>query len=169
MGKKYSDVITIMKRLALFDSVSPRLCSAFVRRSLRFVMPVIAVLALAACGDDDLFNAPTAPSGPAPTVTETFSGSINRNGAATHTFTTQASGTVTATLTTVTPDSELIVGFSVGTWNGTLCQIVLANDQAKQAAVVTGGVSALGSLCVRIYDVGNITDPISYEITVVHP
>jgi hypothetical protein len=136
-------------------------------RLIRHVTFLVLVLALASCGEDEP-TTPTAPT-PPPTVTETFSGAVNRNGAVTHTFTTQASGTVTATLTALAPNSELIVGMSLGTWNGSVCQIVLANDNAKQASVVTGGVSSLGSLCVRIYDVGNIADPITYEITVVHP
>ncbi len=91
------------------------------------------------------------------------------NGLALHNFTTQASGAVTATLTTLSPDSELLVGMSLGTWNGTACQLVIVKTDAKQATVLTGGVSALGSLCVTIYDVGNIVNPIAYEITVVHP
>jgi hypothetical protein len=76
---------------------------------------------------------------------------------------------VTATLTTLEPDSSLVVGLSLGTWNGQVCQIVLANDSATQGTVITGAVSSFGSLCVRIYDVGNLTGPINYEITVVHP
>jgi hypothetical protein len=133
------------------------------KRSLTFAM---LVLALAACGDDDV----TPPTGPTPDpITETFSGMVNRNGAATHNFSTQASGTLTATLTTLGPDSALIVGMSLGTWNGSACQLVITKDDATQGTVITGGVSSLGSLCVRIYDVGNIVDPINYEITVVHP
>ena len=62
-----------------------------------------------------------------------------------------------------------MVGLSLGTWNGTSCQIVLANDKATQAAVVIGTASSAGSLCVRVYDVGNVADPITYEIQVVHP
>jgi hypothetical protein len=128
---------------------------------------VLAVLVtFAACGDDP--EPPTAPS-PPPTVTGTFSGTVGRNGLSLHNFTTQASGTVTVTLTTLLPDSELLVGMSLGTWNGTACQLVIVKTDAKQATVITGGVSTLGSLCVTIYDVGNIVNPISYEMTVVHP
>lgn len=124
------------------------------------------VAGAAACGDDP--TTPTTPTPPA-TVTETFSGSVTRNGAATHTFATQASGTVTATLTTLAPDSALVIGLSLGTFNGSACQLVITKDDATQGTIVTGGVSTLGSLCVRIYDVGNITDPVTYDITVVHP
>jgi hypothetical protein len=130
---------------------------------------MLLALALTFSGcDDDNPTPPTAPT-PPPTTTDTFSGMVNRNGGVTHTFATQASGTATATLTALSPDSALVVGFSMGTWNGTVCQIVLANDRATQGTVVIGGVSTLSSFCMRIYDVGNIVDPIAYEFTVVHP
>jgi hypothetical protein len=131
------------------------------------VFSVLLVIALFTAACDDEPETPTSPTPPV-TVTETFSGSINRNGIAIHNFTTQASGTVTATLTTLAPDSELLVGFSLGTWNGTSCQLVITKTDAKQTTVLTGGVSALGSLCVVINDVGNIVNAITYEITVVH-
>ena len=122
---------------------------------------------LAACSDDP--TTPTTPTAP-PLVTQTFSGTVNKNGAVTHNFTTEASGTVTATLTTLAPDSTLVIGMSLGTWNGSTCALIITKDDATQGTVVTGGVSSLGSLCVRIYDsMGNITDPVAYEITVVHP
>ena len=81
------------------------------------------------------------------------------------------SGTVTATLTTLGPDSTFILGMSLGTWNGTTCQVVLANDRATQGSFIVGGVSSFGNLCVRMYDIGNITptEPYTYEITVTHP
>jgi hypothetical protein len=135
-------------------------------RLFRAAMLLALALTFSGCDDD---NTPLTTPTPPPTTTETFSGMVNRNGAVTHPFSTQASGTVSATLTTLSPDSALVVGFSMGTWNGAVCQIVLANDSATQGTVVTGGASALGSLCMRIYDVGNIVDPIAYEFTVVHP
>lgn len=139
------------------------------RLIVRFGSVLLLSLVLVSCGNDTP-TTPTNPSAPT-TVTETFSGTVNQNGAVTHTFTTTTSGTVTATLTTLGPDSTFVIGMSLGTWNGATCQIVLANDQSTQGTVITGGVSALGSLCVRAYDVGNITaaTPFTYQITVVHP
>src|SRR5687767_921099 len=93
---------------------------------------LVSALALVSCGDDT----PTAPD-PLPTpvtVTENFSGTVNRNGGQTHTFNSSASGTVTATLVTVAPNNELVVGFSIGTFNGSACQIVIAKDNATQGA-----------------------------------
>lgn len=125
---------------------------------------VIAALAAAGCGGAQL----TPPTTPTPTAqVEVFSGTLARNGAATHPFTSQAGGTVTATLVTVTP--EVTIGFSLGTWNGQSCQAIISNDAAVRATSITGTVSGVGNLCARIYDVGQFTAPTSYEISVVHP
>ena len=138
----------------------------------RSFLPLFVLLPLVfttiGCSNDDN-NTPTAPTTPTPPTTIVFAETIARNGARTHNFTTQSSGQVTATLTTLSPDSALVVGFALGTWNGTSCQQVLVKDDATQGTVLLGGVSSFGSLCVRVYDVGNVTEPINYEITVVHP
>jgi hypothetical protein len=77
---------------------------------------------------------------------------------------------VTATLTAVGPDNTVVIGLSLGTWNGVVCHIpTLANDQAVQGSTVTGQATSLGSLCVRVYDVGRLTETISYEVQVSHP
>lgn len=137
-------------------------------RSSRLSMAVaLLAMTVSACESDP----PTTPSPtptPAPT-TETFSGSVNPNGAVTFPFTVAGAGTVTASLTTVQPDATVALGLSLGTWNGTLCQIVLANDNALVGTVVTGAVASLGSLCVRVYDTGKVTGTMTYTVTVVHP
>lgn len=124
-----------------------------------------AGLAAAACSND-IATTPTSTTVPDKSA-ETFTGTLTRNGAATFPF---ASGpsTVQATLTTLSPDSAALVGLSLGTWNGSGCQIAIANDNATQGTVVIGSASAIGNLCVRIYDVGKIAQPASYQIDVVH-
>jgi ABC-type enterobactin transport system permease subunit len=103
-------------------------------------------------------------------VTETFSGTLTKNGAVTHQFFTAATGLVTATLTSLGEAPPEIVGFSMGTMSGSTCSIVLANDQAVVTSVLTGTVSTLqGALCVRIYDVGKLSGPVDYVFTVTHP
>jgi hypothetical protein len=127
----------------------------------------VAVLALSGCGDDP-FETPTNPSPPT-IVTETFNGVVSRNGAQAHTFSTQASGTVTATLKFLVPDNTVKMGFALGTWNGSSCQLVIAKTDAVESTSIVGAVSALGSLCVYIHDVGNLVNPTEYEIEVAHP
>ena len=127
----------------------------------------MAIICAGAAGCDD--ETPTSPNPPPANVTETFTGTIAQNGAQTHQFSTVSSGTVTATLKTLAPDNALVVGFSLGNWNGTACQIVLANDAATAGAVLNGTVSAAGNLCLRVHDVGNLTTPAAYTVEVVHP
>jgi hypothetical protein len=137
-------------------------------RSTRSKLLVVAVaLGFWACGSNTT-TTPTTPTTPQ-TTTETFDGTLNPNGAKTFPFTVLAAGTVTATLTTVSPDATVAVGLALGTWNGTACQIVLANDNAIQGAVVIGSASTAGNLCTRVYDVGNLTDVASFVVTVEHP
>ena len=58
---------------------------------------------------------------------------------------------------------------TIGTWNGISCTIILANDNALQGTTVTGTASGVGTLCARVYDVGKVTSPLDYQITVIHP
>jgi hypothetical protein len=134
---------------------------------LRYAPVAVAVLALSACGDDP-FETPTNPN-PAVPVTETFSGTVALRGARTHTFASGASGEVRATLKFLVPDNTVQMGFAPGTWNGSSCQLVIAKTDAVENTVLLGAVSALGSLCVYIHDVGNLVQPTEYEIEVVHP
>ena len=145
---------------------------------MRRLIPGILLLAVmagaAGCNDNTTQTptTPTTPSGPGTSTTETFTGTLNMNGAASFPFTTASAGTVTAALT-VAPDSTQIMGLAIGAWTGSSCQLSssIANDSATQGAVVTGTVTAAAVLCARVYDVGKVTaaQPVDYTITVVHP
>jgi hypothetical protein len=59
---------------------------------------------------------------------------------------------------------------ALGTWNGSTCQLVVTNDNATQSSQVVGSITTVGgNFCVRVYDVGNLSGNVSYEVTVVHP
>lgn len=128
----------------------------------------VALIAGSAACDTREPATPTTPTPPT-LVTDTFNGTVSVNGATTFTFTTTVAGTVTATLQSVTPDSTAVLGLALGTWNGTVCQVVLANDRAQQGITVTGSVSGAGALCTRVFDVGQLTAPATIQIVVVHP
>jgi hypothetical protein len=134
------------------------------------VLGAIAVGATG-CNDDTNNTPPTTPTTPAaPTVTETFSGTLTTNGATTFPFTATAGGTVTLTLTSLAPDATLAIGLSLGTWTGSACQIVLANDAAAQTATISGTVTSAASLCARVYDPATkVTTPLTFTVTIVHP
>jgi hypothetical protein len=128
-----------------------------------------AGLALTACSDTKTGIPPT----PQP-ITETFTGTINPAGGATHSFTTLTGGSIKAVLTAVGPDSTKNVGFSLGTFNGTAntCSAVFDNPAATQAFEFNATASTIGAYCIRLYDNGGITTdgvPYTYTVTVTHP
>jgi hypothetical protein len=134
---------------------------------LRLLFIPIAAVAFGCSGDINDF-----PTTPDPViVTETFSGTLNVNGAATHNVFTGATGTVNATVTSLGENAPAKVGISLGTLGSTaVCTVVLSNDNAAVSSALTGTVSTLaGSLCLRIYDVGALTGPVDYTLTVTHP
>lgn len=135
----------------------------------KFLATMLLAGALGAAGCDNTVEDATTPAPPAPTTTDTFTGTINVNGAQTHTFNVAASGTITAALTEVLPDATIAVGLLLGTWNGTSCSTVIANDNTIQGNAIVGVASGIGTLCARIHDVGKLTAPLEYKLTVVHP
>lgn len=136
----------------------------------KFSATLLLTAAVVAAGcDNDIENAP-GPTEPNPTVTDTFTGTINTNGATTHQFVVLASGDVTARLVEITPDPAVKVGFVLGTWSGTNCQATIFKDEAAQGEALIGRVTGQGILCVRVHDPnGKLTAPLNYSLTVQHP
>jgi hypothetical protein len=141
------------------------------RRLLPGILLFALATTLAGCGSNNntTVTTPTTPTTTAPTVTETFTGTLNMNGGATFPFTATAAGTITLTLASLSGDSTRPIGLSLGTWTGSACQIVIANDAAAQTAVVTGTVTSAASLCARVYDTGKITTSVDFSVTIAHP
>jgi hypothetical protein len=130
-----------------------------------FVALLAVTISSSAC---DNGPTPTLPT-PGPTVTDTFSGTVNLNGSITHSFSTGSAGTVTATITTVDP-SGAVLGFQLGTWNTVACSAVLSNDLATANSVLSAITQSSASLCVKIHDPnGALTDnSVTYTVTVTH-
>ena len=138
------------------------------RRSIARGLLLALGAACAACSSDTTSTPTPTPT----TLTDTFDGTLTRNGAVTHPFIATASGNVQATLVSESPDSTLPIGMSIGTFNGSSCSVGsgLFKDNAVQGSALLVTASGSGSLCVRMYDVGNITGtPVTYQVTVMHP
>src|SRR5258705_4950996 len=88
----------------------------------RALAALLLASAAAACGSDTT----TTPT-PIPTpVTETYNGTLSRNGAATYSFAVATVGlttSVTAQLSDVQPDNTIAIGLALGTWNGSSWQV----------------------------------------------
>lgn len=138
-------------------------------RRVTLACTIALPLLTAGCGGD-LANL-ISPTVPATYVTDTFTGTVAKNGATSHPFTVSysAGGDITATLNSVNPDGAAVVGMSLGTWNGSACQAIISNDRATASVAIVGRATAAGALCVRIYDVGALNESQDYEVQVLHP
>jgi hypothetical protein len=133
------------------------------------ILAILLLAGMAAGCDDEVTTPPTTPTVP---VTVTFTGQVEKSGSATHNFSMTTSGAVTATLKSIGTDNTLVVSFALGTWTGSACSVVLANDAATGGAVLgPGTMTGAGTLCARIGDVGNIPagQTAAYTIEVTHP
>ena len=139
-------------------------------RRLTLACTLLLPMLAAGCGNDALTSLLT-PTTVTVTVTDTFTGTIGRNGATSHPFpvVSTGGGDVTASLKTVSPDATSVMGLSLGTWNGTACQAIISNDRATVSSAILGRATSPGTLCVRVFDVGALNDPQDYEVQVVHP
>jgi hypothetical protein len=146
-----------------FDSRS----SAGAGGSCRAVAIALGLAALAAaCGGSSATTPTTTPT--PTTMTETFTGTVPAGGVAFHNFTVAQQGTITATLTTLSPQSTITVGLGIGNPSGTTCTLTSTNETTKMGSVLSGTI-AVGAYCIQIYDIGNIQGSDDYTITLVHP
>ena len=142
------------------------------RRIVRALLTTAAIVTMGACSNDTLssLTTPTTPT----TFTDTFTGTLSKNGAFTHSFTTATLGGITATIVALQPNSAQIVGMSLGVWTGSVCSTSpqtggASSDTATTGSSITLNATAAGSLCVRLYDVGFIDQPVLYALQVTHP
>jgi hypothetical protein len=132
------------------------------------VAMAVALAAVAgACGGSSSTDTTTTPTNPTLT-TVTLTGTLLAGGAAFHSFTVAQQGTLTATLTNLTPQATITVGFGIGQPTGTTCTLLSTLETAKVGSVLSGTI-AVGSFCIQIYDIGNVQGSDDYTITLVHP
>jgi hypothetical protein len=128
---------------------------------------LLAVVLSIGCG---WFDNPSEPDTVAPA--ETFSGTLAPQGANVFTFTVKQAGTVSVTLTNLTPASTVGLGLGTPTGSGNTTNCVLStftNDATAGAAPQITTTGQPGSLCVRVYDAGKVTASVAFTINVVHP
>ena len=138
----------------------------FSYRAVLLAAAIVAVVVMTACANEALTN-PTIVT-PCP-CTDGFSGTLSKNGAFTHTFSITNLGALTASIIALAPNTTQIVGLQLGVWNGVSCTAASTTDTATTGSSITLNASSAGTLCVRLYDVGFITEPVLYQLQVVHP
>ena len=136
-----------------------------------FIISLLCVAAVSAgCGKDSATTtAPTTTTRTSP-VTEAFTSNLSVQGSVWRLVSAQQTGTLTATLTT-TNQPATVVGFAIGLRNGNL-----AGCLETKAVIVTAGsapqLSAqvdAGNYCVKVFDTGSLTTPLTFTVTLTYP
>jgi hypothetical protein len=136
------------------------------RRVLAIALAVSAAALSAGCSN--LLNAITSPSNTSTNASNTVTGTLAVQGSNLFTFTVANTGTVSVTLSALS--APVAVGLGVGTLNGTTA----CNLTSSTATVVAGSSPQInvtedpGTYCVSVYDVGNLTGPATFSLTVAH-
>lgn len=134
----------------------------------RFLPVLACALCLSGCGDDNGgVTSPTPNSGP---TSETFVSDVVVRGSAWRLVAVTRPGTLSATLTEASQPAT-VIGFGVGIRGGTGGGCLLNSGvtvPAGSAPQVDVEVDP-GVYCVKIYDVGTLTDRLAFTIRIVYP
>ena len=105
--------------------------------ALRAWFPAIVVLSLSwlpACGSDSE-STTTSPTAVATLATDTFSGSIQQNGTAVHSFTVTSAGySLLAGYTSISPSTVAALGLGIGSWDSSTSSCSLNVSQERYGA-----------------------------------
>ena len=129
---------------------------------------LIAALAMtAACGSSTTPTTPTTPTGP---TTSIFASRLTPGGAVSRQFGASTNGTVTAMLTNAAgPNTVVGLGIGVPTTGLAKCALSTAvQTKAGSTPQLSATVDA-GNYCVVVYDLGTLTSPIDFSVTLVFP
>jgi hypothetical protein len=134
-------------------------------RTMKRILLIVGLsLFTAACADPVL---PQAPTPVAPTITEAFTDTLLQFGTNTHQFGVQQVGGLKVSLTNVSPPAAVL--FGVGTHSLTGCALISQQKyEPGSTAQLSGTATTPGQFCVMIYDVGTLTEPVTYTVTVLH-
>lgn len=122
------------------------------------------------CGNDD--SSPTTPTSTpaAPSITERYVGTLGVGATGFYSFPVSQSGTVNVTLTRVSGDDGApALGMGLGTPSGFDCSIRVSTTASPGTEPQVTDVLLAGIYCVRVFDVGNLTAPVTFDVTIAHP
>jgi hypothetical protein len=130
------------------------------------LLAVFWIFALSACSDPVV---PPAPTPVAPTITDTFTGTLLQGGSNSHPFAVQQVGGIRVSITKIDPSAAVSVGVGTpSTASGTCLAISSLTAVASEGTQISGTATIAGNFCVAVSDVGNLVEAVSYSITVIH-
>lgn len=133
---------------------------------MKRILAAVLGLSLLTAGCSDPI-APAAPTPVAPTISETFSDTLLVLGSNTHQFSVQQVGGLKVSITNIDPGAT--VGLGVGTPSAGRCLATTTiTAVAGPAPQLSGTATITGSFCVTVYDAGNLVEPVTYTVAVLH-
>jgi hypothetical protein len=131
-------------------------------------MKVVHTLLLAALVGASACSSSTTP---AVTTTEQFASRLQEKGSAWRSVDVPTAGDLTVQLVSVT-QANAVMNIGIGTIAGTQCVLASSIDTAAYADAVAPQLTrnvAVGTYCVRIADIGNLTQIIDFTISIGKP
>jgi hypothetical protein len=114
----------------------------------------------------------TAPSSTISTAgTDTFTTNLSAGGWMSRSVRTSQPGTITLRLESASPPDNIVLGLGVGVprSDGTGCLLTQAVNRSPGGSPQISLQADAGIFCARVYDVGNITTPITFTASIVKP
>jgi hypothetical protein len=136
----------------------------------RFWVLAVLVVLTSACGGSSSSTAPTT-TATTPT-TENWSSVLAPGGSSSRSFSINGPGTITITLNSAPATVGLGVGLPRATGGGCRLGVQVITGPGPTPQISTPAEdSALsdGDYCVQVFDIGTLTDPISFNIIINHP
>jgi len=133
------------------------------------VIALLAAVLSSACGDDTTTVTEPTPVRGSP-VNESFQSNLTPQGSVWRLIDAIQTGTMTATLS-ATDQPSTVVGMGIGLRNATSTACLL-NKEVITTAGSSPQLSATvdrGNYCVKLFDTGTLTTPMSFTITLTYP
>jgi len=129
-------------------------------------LALAASLMLYGCSDPAV---PAAPTPVAPTITDTFTGTLLQLGTNSHPFTVQQIGGIKVSITQIDPAAAVSLGVGTPSTASGACLVISSLNAVVSAGVqISGTATITGNFCVAVSDVGNLVEPVTYTVTVLH-
>jgi hypothetical protein len=128
-------------------------------------------LLLTACGNNS--NSTTTPTKTpaAPTTSERYVATMGVGGSSFYSFSVSQYGTVNVTLTAVSgfDDPTVAIGLGLGQPSGFGCSPSTTATTSAGSTPQLTTTYEIGVYCLRVYDVGNLNGPLTFDVTIAHP
>ena len=132
----------------------------------RCVLALAGLVFCISCADGAGTTELTRPTTP-PSTLSSFNGTLQIHATDTYLFTVRQTGYVMATLVGLAAPANTTVTIGIGTPSNTgTCALNSSVTTAAGSSAQLIGTGLAGSLCVSIQDIGNLTAPAVYTLTV---